>query len=82
MKIIIKNTFYFVFQDEVILETTDHITEFTSKFKKLESALRVAKTEEFSLNKEKQDLRLRLKDLILETNKLKGKCLYWAPNLV
>ncbi|NWH16470.1 CCD62 protein, partial [Grus americana] len=58
-------------KDEVILETTDHITEFTSKFKKLESALRVAKTEEFSLNKEKQDLRLRLKDLILETNKLK-----------
>nr|XP_010309856.1 PREDICTED: coiled-coil domain-containing protein 62 [Balearica regulorum gibbericeps] len=58
-------------KDEVILETTDHITEFTSKFKKLESALRVAKTEEFSLNKEKQDLRLRLKELILETNKLK-----------
>ncbi|XP_075574249.1 coiled-coil domain-containing protein 62 [Pelecanus crispus] len=58
-------------KDEVILETTDHITEFTSKFKKLESALRAAKTEEFSLNKEKQDLRLRLKELILETNKLK-----------
>ncbi|NXC76192.1 CCD62 protein, partial [Anhinga anhinga] len=69
-------------KDEVILETTDHITEFTSKFKKLEGALRAAKTEEFSLNKEKQDLKLRLKELILETNKLKGKCLYWAPNSV
>ncbi|XP_050762534.1 coiled-coil domain-containing protein 62 isoform X2 [Gymnogyps californianus] len=58
-------------KDEAILETTDHITEFTSKFKKLESAWRAAKTEEFSLNKEKQDLKLRLKELILETNKLK-----------
>ncbi|KAM7090327.1 coiled-coil domain-containing protein 62 isoform 4-T8 [Ciconia maguari] len=58
-------------KDEVILETTDHITEFTSKFKKLESALRAAKMEECSLNKEKQDLKLRLKELILETNKLK-----------
>lgn len=81
-KTIIKNTFYFTFQDEVILETTDHITEFTSKFRKLESALRAAKTEEFSLNEEKQDLKLRLKELILETHKLKGKCLYWAPNSV
>ncbi|KAM6403799.1 LOW QUALITY PROTEIN: coiled-coil domain-containing protein 62 [Rhynochetos jubatus] len=59
-------------KDEVILETTDRITEFTSKFRKLEGALRAAKTEEFSLNKEKQDLRLRLKELTLETNKLKG----------
>ncbi|KAM6193615.1 coiled-coil domain-containing protein 62 isoform 4-T4 [Sarcoramphus papa] len=58
-------------KDEAILETTDHITEFTSKFKKLESAWRAAKAEEFSLNKEKQDLKLRLKELILETNKLK-----------
>lgn len=81
-KTIIKNKFYFIFQDEAILETTDYITEFTSKFKKLESALRAAKTEEFSLNKEKQDLKLRLKELILETNKLKGKCFYRAPNLV
>uniref|UniRef100_A0A663EDT7 Coiled-coil domain containing 62 n=1 Tax=Aquila chrysaetos chrysaetos TaxID=223781 RepID=A0A663EDT7_AQUCH len=58
-------------KDEAILETTDHITDFTSKFKKLESALRAAKIEEFSLNKEKEDLKLRLKELILETNKLK-----------
>ncbi|KAM6340004.1 coiled-coil domain-containing protein 62 isoform 2-T4 [Alca torda] len=58
-------------KDEVILETTDYIIEFTSKFRKLESALRTAKTEEFSLNEEKQDLKLRLKELTLETNKLK-----------
>ncbi|NXK51732.1 CCD62 protein, partial [Chauna torquata] len=58
-------------KDEAILERTDYLTEFTSKYKKLESALRAAKAEEFSLNKEKQDLRLRLKELILETNKLK-----------
>ncbi|XP_063207121.1 coiled-coil domain-containing protein 62 isoform X3 [Chroicocephalus ridibundus] len=57
--------------DEVILETTDYIIEFTSKFRKLESALHAAKTEEFSLNEEKQDLKLRLKELTLETNKLK-----------
>ncbi|KFW05530.1 Coiled-coil domain-containing protein 62, partial [Eurypyga helias] len=58
-------------KDEVILETTDHITEFTSKFKMLEGALRAAKTEEFSLNKERQDLKLRLKELTLERKKLK-----------
>ncbi|KFV14693.1 Coiled-coil domain-containing protein 62, partial [Tauraco erythrolophus] len=58
-------------KDEAILETTDHIIEFTSKFKKLRSALCAAKAEESSLNKEKQDLKLRLKELILETNKLK-----------
>ncbi|XP_035196251.1 coiled-coil domain-containing protein 62 isoform X8 [Oxyura jamaicensis] len=55
---------------EDILETTDYVTEFTSKFK-LESALHAAKAEEFGLNKEKQDLRLRLRELILETDKLK-----------
>ncbi|NXN50798.1 CCD62 protein, partial [Rynchops niger] len=58
-------------KDEVILETTDYIIEFTSKFRKMESALRAAKTEEFSLNEEKQALKLRLKELTLETNKLK-----------
>ncbi|NWH61243.1 CCD62 protein, partial [Geococcyx californianus] len=51
--------------DEVILETT------TSKFQKQESALGAAKMEEFIRNKEKQDLKLRLDELILETNKLK-----------
>ncbi|KAM8797877.1 coiled-coil domain-containing protein 62 [Eudromia elegans] len=58
-------------KDKDILEATDHITEFTSKFKQLESALRAAKSEEFSINKEKQDVKLRLKELLLETNKLK-----------
>ncbi|XP_010220463.1 PREDICTED: coiled-coil domain-containing protein 62 isoform X2 [Tinamus guttatus] len=58
-------------KDKDILEATDHITEFTSKFKQLESALRAAKSEEFSINKEKQDFKLRLKELLLETNKLK-----------
>ncbi|KAM6318253.1 coiled-coil domain-containing protein 62 isoform 2-T2 [Podargus strigoides] len=58
-------------KDEVILETTDHITQSTSKLRKLESALCAAKTEEFSLNEEKQDLKLRLKELILEIDKLK-----------
>ncbi|NWU62637.1 CCD62 protein, partial [Pterocles burchelli] len=58
-------------KDETIRETTDHITEFTAKFKKLASALRAAKAEGFTLNKEKQDLKLRVKELILETNKLK-----------
>ncbi|NWW47365.1 CCD62 protein, partial [Pedionomus torquatus] len=58
-------------KDELILETTDHITEFASKFRKLESALRAARAEELRLNEENQDLTLRLKELILETNKLK-----------
>lgn len=78
-KTIIRNMFYFIFQGEAVLETTDYIAEFTSKLK-LESALRAAKAEEFSLNKEKEDLRLRLRELILETDKLKGKCLYQAPH--
>ncbi|NXU55931.1 CCD62 protein, partial [Turnix velox] len=58
-------------QDEVMLKTTDHIIEFTSKFRTLESALRAAKVEEFTCNEEKEDLKLRLRELTLETNKLK-----------
>ncbi|KFQ19294.1 Coiled-coil domain-containing protein 62, partial [Merops nubicus] len=57
-------------KDEAILETTDHITEFTSKFRNLGIALRAAKATEIYLNKEKQDLKLRLKELTLERNKL------------
>ncbi|XP_069727470.1 coiled-coil domain-containing protein 62 [Phaenicophaeus curvirostris] len=53
-------------KDEFTIETT------TSKLKKRESLLGAAKTEELILNKERQDLELRLKELILETNKLKG----------
>ncbi|XP_050780261.1 coiled-coil domain-containing protein 62 isoform X2 [Gopherus flavomarginatus] len=58
-------------KDKDILEATNHITEFTSKFKKLESALRTAKMAESSINKEKQDFKLRLKQLTFEMNKLK-----------
>uniref|UniRef100_A0A8C6NG56 Uncharacterized protein n=1 Tax=Melopsittacus undulatus TaxID=13146 RepID=A0A8C6NG56_MELUD len=58
-------------KDEAILEKHDHITDFTSKFKKVEGALHAARMEQFSLNKEKQDLKLRLEELVLETNKLK-----------
>ncbi|XP_074869043.1 coiled-coil domain-containing protein 62 isoform X1 [Carettochelys insculpta] len=58
-------------KDKDILEATNHITEFTSKFKKLESALRAAKMGESSVNKERQDFKLRLKQLTFEMNKLK-----------
>uniref|UniRef100_A0A8C4Y3G2 Coiled-coil domain containing 62 n=1 Tax=Gopherus evgoodei TaxID=1825980 RepID=A0A8C4Y3G2_9SAUR len=58
-------------EDKDILEATNHITEFTSKFKKLESALRTAKMAESSINKEKLDFKLRLKQLTFEMNKLK-----------
>lgn len=58
-------------KDKDILEATNHITEFTSKFKKLESALRTAKMSESSINKEKQDFKLKLKQLTFEMNKLK-----------
>uniref|UniRef100_A0A8D0H417 Coiled-coil domain containing 62 n=1 Tax=Sphenodon punctatus TaxID=8508 RepID=A0A8D0H417_SPHPU len=58
-------------KDKDILEATNHITEFTSKFKKLESALRAARMGESSINKEKQDFKLRLKELTLEMKKLK-----------
>ncbi|NXT79621.1 CCD62 protein, partial [Zapornia atra] len=58
-------------KDEVKLETTDPITEFTYKFRKLESTLRASKAEELSLNKDKLNLKLRLRELMLETDKLK-----------
>lgn len=77
-----KNSFCFLFQDKALIETTDQITEVTSKFKTLEGALRAAKLEEFSRNREHQDLKLTLNDVVFQVNKMKGKCLYWAPNLV
>ncbi|NXY15289.1 CCD62 protein, partial [Atrichornis clamosus] len=58
-------------KDKALIETTDQITEVASKFKKLESALRAAKSEEFSLNREQHDLKLTLKDLVFQVNKLK-----------
>ncbi|NXJ15968.1 CCD62 protein, partial [Odontophorus gujanensis] len=58
-------------RDETMLEAADYITEFTSEFIKLENTLHGSMAEELSLNKEKKDLTLRLKELILERNKLK-----------
>uniref|UniRef100_A0A8D2LJN3 Coiled-coil domain containing 62 n=1 Tax=Varanus komodoensis TaxID=61221 RepID=A0A8D2LJN3_VARKO len=59
-------------KDNDILEASNHITEFTCKFKTLENALRAAKMEESSIHREKRDFKLRLKELMLETSKLKG----------
>nr|XP_020658279.1 coiled-coil domain-containing protein 62 isoform X1 [Pogona vitticeps]XP_020658280.1 coiled-coil domain-containing protein 62 isoform X1 [Pogona vitticeps] len=59
-------------KDNDILEASNHITEFTCKFKKLERALQASKVENASVQREKQDFKLKLKELILETNKLKG----------
>lgn len=73
----------FLFQDKALIETTDQISEVTSKFKTLEDALRTAKLEEFSRNREQQDLKLTLNDVMVQINKMKGKCLCWTPpNLV
>ncbi|NXU37159.1 CCD62 protein, partial [Drymodes brunneopygia] len=58
-------------KDKALIETTDQITEVTSKFKTLESALRAAKFEEFSRNREQQDLKMTLNDIVLEVNKMK-----------
>ncbi|KAM6423414.1 coiled-coil domain-containing protein 62 isoform 1-T3 [Liasis olivaceus] len=59
-------------KDNEILEAAKRIAEVTSKFKKLESALHAARLEESSINKEKQNFKLRLKEVMLEANKLKG----------
>ncbi|XP_050174057.1 coiled-coil domain-containing protein 62 isoform X1 [Myiozetetes cayanensis] len=58
-------------KDNALIETTDHINEFTCKLKKLESALRAVKSEDFCLNREQKELKLTLKELMLQTNKLK-----------
>nr|XP_056715070.1 coiled-coil domain-containing protein 62 [Euleptes europaea] len=58
-------------KDDDILEATNSITEFASKLKMLESALRAARMEESSTSKEKQDIKLRLKELMLEIGKVK-----------
>ncbi|NXF04169.1 CCD62 protein, partial [Smithornis capensis] len=59
-------------KDNALTETTDHISEFTSKFKKLESALRAVKSEDFCLNREQKELNMTLKELMRQTNKLKA----------
>ncbi|KAM7034201.1 coiled-coil domain-containing protein 62 isoform 1-T3 [Acridotheres tristis] len=58
-------------KDKALIETTDQITEVTSKFKTLENALRAAKLEEFSRNREQQDLKLTLNDVVFQVNKMK-----------
>ncbi|NWV26051.1 CCD62 protein, partial [Origma solitaria] len=58
-------------KDKALLETTDQITEVTSKFKTLEGALRTAKLEEFSRNREQQDLKLTLNDVLFQVNRMK-----------
>lgn len=72
----------FLFQDKALIETTDQISEVTSKFKTLENALRTAKLDEFTRNREHQDLKVTLNDVMSQVNKMKGKCFCWAPNLV
>ncbi|XP_032085232.1 LOW QUALITY PROTEIN: coiled-coil domain-containing protein 62 [Thamnophis elegans] len=59
-------------KDDDILEATNQITEFTSKFKKLESALCAYRTQERSFTEEKQNFKLRLKEITSEASRLKG----------
>ncbi|XP_070807016.1 coiled-coil domain-containing protein 62 [Pituophis catenifer annectens] len=59
-------------KDDDILEATNQIAEFTSKFKKLESALCACKTQERSFSEEKQNFKLRMKEMMSEANRLKG----------
>ncbi|NXS82264.1 CCD62 protein, partial [Erpornis zantholeuca] len=58
-------------KDKALIETTDQITEVTSKFKMLEDALHAAKLEESSRNREQQDLKLTLNDIAIQVNKMK-----------
>ncbi|NWI95267.1 CCD62 protein, partial [Pitta sordida] len=58
-------------KDTALVETTDHITEFTSQLKKLEGALRAVKSEDFCLNRDQTELNMTLRELMLQTNKLK-----------
>ncbi|NXN86972.1 CCD62 protein, partial [Bombycilla garrulus] len=58
-------------KDKALIETTDQITEVTSKFKTLEGALRAAKLEEFSRSREHQDLKVTLSDILFQINKMK-----------
>ncbi|XP_058672722.1 coiled-coil domain-containing protein 62 [Ammospiza caudacuta] len=58
-------------KDKALIETTDQITEVTSKFKTLENALRTAKLDEFTRNREHQDLKVTLNDVMSQVNKMK-----------
>ncbi|XP_053849586.1 coiled-coil domain-containing protein 62 isoform X2 [Vidua macroura] len=57
-------------KDKALIETTDQISEVTSKFKTLENTLRTAK-DEFSNSREQQDLNLTLNDVMCQVNKMK-----------
>ncbi|XP_059719726.1 coiled-coil domain-containing protein 62 isoform X1 [Haemorhous mexicanus] len=58
-------------KDKALIETTDQITEVTSKFKTLENALRTAKLDEFTRNREHQDLKVTFNDVMSQVNKMK-----------
>ncbi|KAL9834294.1 coiled-coil domain-containing protein 62 isoform 2-T4 [Geothlypis trichas] len=58
-------------KDKALIETTDQISEVTSKFKTLENALRTAKLDEFTRNREHQDLKVTLNDVMSQVNKMK-----------
>uniref|UniRef100_A0A8C5LWX3 Coiled-coil domain containing 62 n=1 Tax=Leptobrachium leishanense TaxID=445787 RepID=A0A8C5LWX3_9ANUR len=60
-------------KDNDIIEATNHITEFTSRFKDLEAALRETRNREAASIKEVQDLKPRLKGLKREIDKLKAE---------
>ncbi|NXY07321.1 CCD62 protein, partial [Pteruthius melanotis] len=58
-------------KDKALNETTDQISEVTSKFRTLEGALHAAKLEEFSRNREQKDLKLALNNVLFQVNKMK-----------
>ncbi|XP_040272106.1 coiled-coil domain-containing protein 62 isoform X1 [Bufo bufo] len=58
-------------KDKDIVEATNHISEFTSRFKDLEAALRETRHRETSAMKEMQGLKIRIKCLKTELDKLK-----------
>ncbi|XP_038008723.1 coiled-coil domain-containing protein 62 isoform X1 [Motacilla alba alba] len=59
-------------KDKALIETTDQITEVTSKFKALENALRAAKEDGFTHSREHQDLKVVLNDVMCQINKMKA----------
>ncbi|XP_075033923.1 coiled-coil domain-containing protein 62 isoform X2 [Mixophyes fleayi] len=58
-------------KDNDIVEATNHITEFTCRFKDLEMALRETRLREASTTKEVEELKLRLRRMKTEVDKLK-----------
>ncbi|XP_069475735.1 coiled-coil domain-containing protein 62 isoform X2 [Ambystoma mexicanum] len=58
-------------KDKDIVEATNHITEFTGRFRKMEAALRDARMSEVYVTQEVEDLKPRLKALKGEMQRLK-----------